>query len=182
MNGVSSSFGLSTQKFSNLLDQPWVGPQPGADPCPSCAVTGPPDRAAALQLAASPGGAAAIARASFKSSASSASPTPEPTYNLRIEIPGQWKGGDLLGATLEIFNFDSKGRKQIRDRYSLGTSLRSGETLEGEFKTGTPIQARLIFTLAPPKDSPSGTGLMLVDSPLFVEYRPRSDRPRPYLD
>jgi hypothetical protein len=173
MNGMTLLPTLAGSESSNLLDQPWVGPQPGVDPCPNCAVTGPPDRRMTVRLPASPG-AAAIARASFKSFASSASLTPGPTYNLRIEIPSQWKGGDLLGATLEIFKLDSRGRKRLRDRYSLGTSLRSGETLEGEIQTDTPIQARLIFTLAPPKGSPRGTGPMSVDSPLFVEYRPSS--------
>lgn len=174
MSGTSLLASLGGGKNPNLLDQPWVGPQPGADPCPSCAVTGPPDRAiAALQLPAPPGGMAAIAQASFKSFSDPAPVPPEPTYKLRVEIPRRWAAGNLLGATLEIFDFDSRGRKQLRTNFSLGTSLGQGETLEGEIKTGTPIQARLIFVLAPPAGSPPRTPPLSVDSPLFVEYRPR---------
>jgi hypothetical protein len=177
MSGTSllMAFANDTKKHPNLLDQPWVGPQPGADPCPSCAVTGPPDRlSAALRLPASLGGTAAVAQAAFKSSVGSATLTAEPDYKLRVEIPSTWAAGKLQDATLEIFAFNSRGRKKLLTGYSLATPLTPGATLERGVKADTPIQARLVFTLAPPKGAPPEMGPMSVDSPLFVEYRPPS--------
>jgi Subtilase family len=152
----------------NLLDQPWIGPQPGADPCPSCAVTGPPDRTvAALPLASPPAG---VAQAAFRSSPGEL--PPPPVYNLRLEIPSSWAAGALQSATLEIFGFDANGRRgKLLFGRQRTVTMQHGETLKVEgISAGTPIQARLVFVLAPPAGSPPGTSPLSVDSPLFVEY------------
>ena len=160
-------------QFPNLLDQPWVGPQPGVDPCPNCAVTGPPDRATMLVL---PPVTAGVALAAFRSGGSLKLQSPAPDYNLRIEIPDAWAAGDLQGATLEVFDFDSRGRKQLQTGCSLGKSFVHGSTLEVTNpclgKITADSQARLSFVLAPPPGSPKGTTSLAVDSPLFVEYTP----------
>lgn|GEM_PF-6088836 len=173
MNGVIASLGFSPPKLPNLLDQPWVGPQPGVDPCPNCAVTGPPDRLTGA-LPANPAG---VALAAFRTGARLKPQPSGPDYNLRIEIPSDWAAGDLQGATLEVFDFDSRGRKHLRPGCSLNASFGSGSTLEVAnpcFGEGAiDIQARLSFVLAPPKGSPPGTSPLAVDSPLFVEIRPR---------
>jgi len=169
--GTSASLVLPAQKLYNLLDQPWVGPQPGVDPCPNCAVTGPPD-SAKLAL---PAGTGDVVLAAFRPGASLAAP-PSAAANLRIEIPSAWAAGTLQGATLEVFDIDSQGRKQPRTGCSLATSFIQGSTLEvsnsclGEVSADT--QARLSFVLAPPPGSPPGTDSLIVDSPLFVEVRP----------
>jgi hypothetical protein len=172
MNSVIASLGFPPQKLPNLLDQPWVGPQPGVDPCPNCAVTGPPD----LLSGALPANPAGVALAAFRTGARL---QPQPSgsdYNLRIEIPSDWAAGDLQGATLEVFEFDSRGRKHSRAGCSLNASFVSGSTLEVANPCfgggGTDIQARLSFVLAPPPGSPKGTTSLAVDSPLFVEYTP----------
>ena len=36
-----------SRSHRDVRDGPWIATQPGVDPCPNCAVTGPPDRAAA---------------------------------------------------------------------------------------------------------------------------------------
>jgi len=169
--GTIASLALNTPKLRNLLDQPWVGPQPGVDPCPNCAVTGPPD-SAKLAL---PAGTGDVVLAAFRPGASLAA-SPSAAANLRIEIPCAWAAGTLQGATLEVFDIDSQGRKQPRTGCSLATSFIQGSTLEvsnsclGEVSADT--QARLSFVLAPPPGSPPGTDSLIVDSPLFVEVRP----------
>lgn len=171
LGGTSASLALTTQKLHNLLDQPWVGPQPGVDPCPNCAVTGPPDTA----KLALPTGTGDVALAAFRSGANVTAPL-SAAANLRIEIPSAWAAGTLRGATLEVFDIDSQGRKQPRTGCSLATSFIQGSTLEvsnpclGAVSADT--QARLSFVLAPPPGSPPGTAALIVDSPLFVEYRP----------
>ncbi len=173
MSGESLVASLSTQDLPNLLDQPWVGPQPGVDPCPNCAVTGPPDRARMVL----PAGTEGVALAAFRLGVRLKSQHGEPGYHLRIEIPSDWAAGDLLGATLEVFDFDSHGRKRLHTGCSLSTSFGSGSTLEVTnpcFGGGGDTQARLSFVLAPPPGSPSKAPSLVVDSPLFVEDSRRS--------
>jgi hypothetical protein len=148
-------------KHKNFLEQPWICPQPGVDPCPNCAVTGPGDPPRALP---------SIALASFQTGTTTVSP-----YKLRMEIPYSWKGGALQAATLEVFGFDAKGRKEFRTGCSIeaGNLIQNGTTLEvSELCFGQlteDFQAALSFTLSPPPGASDPSPLSIY-SPLFVEY------------
>jgi hypothetical protein len=151
-------------KHKNFLEQPWIFPQPGVDPCPNCAVTGPGgERVQTLALPS-------IALASYQTGTTAVSP-----YKLRMEIPESWNGGTLQEATLEVFGFDDKGRKEFRTGCSIdaGKLIQNGGTLEvsklcfGQLTED--FQAALSFTLSPPPGA-SDPSPLSVYSPLFVEY------------
>jgi hypothetical protein len=157
-------FNSLQSKHKNLLEQPWICQQPGVDPCPNCAVTGPGgERVQTLSLPT-------IALASYQTGTTTVSP-----YKLRMEIQDSWNGGTLQDAALEVFVFDAKGRKEFRTGCSIeaGNLIQNGATLEvselcfGEL--AEPFQAALSFTVSPPPGA-ADPSLLSIYSPLFVEY------------
>ncbi len=149
----------------NLLDQPWVLPQPGANPCPNCTVTRNPDGALVLN----PQIAAVTDASSFlQTQVSSGS-----SYKVRIEVPSVWAAGKLQEATLKVTGFDpDTGRKVPMEVCPIETNkanaLVTGNTLEATCSgdPGQPFQATLSFTVVIPDTGES----LWVESPLFVEY------------
>lgn len=159
------------EKLPNLVDQPWVGTQPGVDPCPNCTVTRvPPIPPDAELLSPSSFGMLAAAPESFLERSEYLSS--KPTYKMRIEIPEAFVAFDLQGATLEVSGFNANGRKQPMGGCSIGNLLRHGNSLEVTdlcfANPDDPFQAVLTFTLAPTGPS-AGTETYSIQSPLFVE-------------
>jgi hypothetical protein len=160
-------FNSPQSHHKNLLEQPWICPQPGVDPCPNCAVTGPggPGGPPVATLALP-----SIALASYRTGTTTVSP-----YKLRMEIPSSWNGGMLQDATLEVFDFDNMGRKKFRTACSIeaGNLIQNGATLEvSELcfeELAEPFQAALSFTVSPPPGASDPSPLSIY-SPLFVEY------------
>ncbi|HEX2643800.1 MAG TPA: S8 family serine peptidase [Thermoanaerobaculia bacterium] len=152
------------------FDQIEIGPQPGENPCPNCAVMGPPQ--ATLLVQAQPlADSLGFARASFSSSTETTTVTPEPDYRLLIEIPAAWAGSLLQQANVEIFSVQPDGARKPLSICPIGQAL-PGQVIEvtGCFKkipAGQAFQASLSFVLAPKAGGPSFS----IDSPLFVEYQ-----------
>ena len=151
------------------LDQIEIGPQPGENPCPNCAVMGPPQQTLLVQtqtLADSAG----FARASFSSSAEATTVVPEADYRLLIEIPGAWADSLLQKANVEIFSVHPQtGARQLLSICPIEQAL-PGQVIEvtGCFKkipAGQAFQASLSFVLVPKAGGPGFS----IDSPLFVE-------------
>jgi hypothetical protein len=156
------------REFPSLLDEPGINPQPGENPCPNCAVTGPPDSTASLDILPT-NRLAAFSRTSFDSASSEKGSHPKP-FRLLIETPPGWSGRILKKATLEIFSFDNNGRK-IPARSCPIEAFIPGETLEvtgcfEDITMGTPFQANLSFVL-----TEQGGPSFSVESPVFVEYQ-----------
>jgi hypothetical protein len=156
------------REFPSLLDEPGINPQPGENPCPNCAVTGPPDRIGSLEILPD-NRFAAFSLASFDSASSGKGSDPKP-FRLLIETPSGWHGRILKQVTLEIFSFDGGGRK-IPARTCPIEAFIPGQTLEvtGCFEgmaMGTPFQANLSFVL-----TEEGGPSFSVESPVFVEYQ-----------
>lgn len=168
---IKSTAGLPPSppvRHPDLREEPWIGPQPGVDPCPNCAVD-PPDR----QILLAPAGIAVVADASPRSYGSTEPPLTSRPSRLLVEVPGGWAAGDLQGATLELFGFDPEtGRKVLLSSHSIATPplLRGGDTLAVTFvEPAEPFQAILSFILNPPRGAPEGTTIRSVASPLFVD-------------
>lgn len=148
--------------FPSILDQPWIGPQPGSDPCPSCMVTRPPE-------------VDEIRFASLSSPDARILHRPSSSFKLRAEIPGTWQGGLLSSATLEVFGFNERGRKVSLGSRSLEVNFDRGSSMQatghgsGLIQPGKPFQAVLSFILAPPDTAPPGTPPLSIQSPLFIE-------------
>jgi hypothetical protein len=146
---------LPIRHHPNILDQPWIGPQPGEDPCPNCAMTRlPPDFTSVSPMT--------------KSLASFGIPK-ETGPRLRVQIPDDWNAGDLREATLEVFGLGPDGRKVSRGACSFDTArLWRGLSLEAAdcfSREAVPFfqQAILTFVLLD-----AGTA-RTVQSPLFLE-------------
>lgn len=161
-----------SEHLPNLVDQPWIGTQPGVDPCPNCIVTRVPPEpppGTALLLRPSLGMLAADPETLYERSES---PYASPTYKLRIEIPDAFDTFELQGATLEVSGFNANDRKLPLSGCSIANVMHNGNSLEVTDlcfgKPETPFQAVLTFTLATPGATP-GTGIFSIQSPLFVE-------------
>lgn len=141
--------------YPNLLDQPWIGPQPGEDPCPNCSMTRIPPEARFAPAA--------------NTLDSLGITTPEIVHKLRIEIPGDWNAGDLQGAALEVFDLGTDGRKVSRGGCSFdATRLWSGFSLEAVdcfSREAVPSFQQAILTFVVFAEGTAHT----VQSPLFLE-------------
>lgn len=144
----------------------WNCPLPGSNPCPNCTVDIDPP--APLPPPPSPEMALAVNTSSRSLQPSFAGNND--TCRLLIEIPSGWTASDLQEATLELFRFDSAGRKDPLGSISLDTNAfqqSQSSTMEVTFeKPSVPFQAAVSFVLAP---KTQGASPLSIVSPLFVD-------------
>jgi hypothetical protein len=142
-------------------------PQPGSNPCPNCTIDidppAPPPPPPLTEIAL-------VANTSLRSYQAENPIETGSTSRALIEIPSGWTAGNLQEATLELFRFDSTGRKEILGVHPIDTPpLLQGNTLEVTFPTpAEPFQAAVRFVMPPPTGAPSGATPLSVVSPLFV--------------
>lgn len=154
----------STQ-HPDLLDDSWIGPLPGSNPCPNCVIDPP------APAPPPPTEIALVTNASLRSDQDADLIGTDNTSQVLIEIPDDWAAGSLQQATLELFCFNSSGRRERLASYSIlnAPSLVSGDQWKVPFdQPSVPFQAALSFVLAPPADAPPGTLPLSIVSPLFV--------------
>ena len=161
---------------ANINDQAEIGPQPGENPCPNCAVTGPPDQSGLLIRTQDVEGLAFFASPSFSPDSTGNENGPQQEdrgYRLLIEIPAAWSGL-LREATVEVFAVDrGTGDKRLLSHcpvFPLVAAGDAGQTVEvtrcfDQVEPGTDFQASLSFVLVPLDGGPSFS----IESPLFVE-------------